>query len=29
MLFGIHAKQNKDQMTEANEKSHNKIRDLK
>ena len=29
MLFGIHAKQNEDQMAEAKEKSHNKMRDLK
>ena len=28
MLFGLHAKQNEDQMTEAKDKSHNKIRDL-
>ena len=29
MLFGLHAKQNEDQMTETKDKSHNKIRDLK
>ena len=29
MLFGIHAKQNEDQMAEAKDKSHNKITYLK
>ena len=29
MLFGIYAKQNEDQMAEAKDKSHNKMRYLK
>ena len=29
MLFGIHAKQNGDQMAEAKDKSYNKMKDLK
>ena len=29
MLFGIHAKQNEDQIVDAKDKSHNKMRYLK